>query len=147
MRHVIFRVEKERYALPLPAVREVVVPQEGFSRVPRAPAPVRGVMNLRGRVVTVVELGALLGLAAPPPPAPGTVPGSGKVVLLDRGRRDLGLLVTDVEGIESVERVTAAPGKTVPAVRGVARLRGLAVTVLEAEGLDGAVVALFTHQK
>lgn len=144
MRHVIFRVEKERYALPLPAVREVVVPQEGFSRVPRAPAPVRGVMNLRGRVVTVVELGALLGLASPP--APGG-PGAGKVVLLDRGRRDLGLLVTDVEGIESVERVTAAPGKTVPAVRGVARLRGLAVTVLEAEGLDGAVVALFTHQK
>ena len=109
MRHVIFRVEKERYALPLPAVREVVVPQEGFSRVPRAPAPVRGVMNLRGRVVTVVELGALLGLASAAP-APGGAPGAGKVVLLDRGRRDLGLLVTDVEGIESVERVTAAPG-------------------------------------
>jgi purine-binding chemotaxis protein CheW len=66
------------------------------------------------------------------------------VVLLDRGRRDLGLLVTDVDGIEEVERVTAAPGKAVPAVRGVTRLRGLAVTVLDPEGLDSAVVALFT---
>jgi purine-binding chemotaxis protein CheW len=67
-----------------------------------------------------------------------------RVVLLDRGRRDLGLLVTDVDGIEEVERVTTAPGKAVPAVRGVARLKGLAVTVLDPEGLDSAVVGLFT---
>ena len=137
MRHVIFRVEKERYGLPLAAVKEVVVPPERFTRVPRAPAAVSGVMNLRGRVVTVVELRQLLGL--PEGPAP-----NGRVLLLERGRRDLGLLVTDVEGIEAVERVSAAPGKAVPAVRGVARLKGLAVTVLDPEGLDSAVVGLFT---
>ncbi|QRK09972.1 purine-binding chemotaxis protein CheW [Archangium violaceum] len=137
MRHVIFRVEKERYGLPLSAVKEVVVPPERFTRVPRAPAAVAGVMNLRGRVVTVVELRQLLGLPdGPTPPA--------RVVLLERGRRDLGLLVTDVDGIEAVERVGLAPGKAVPAVRGVARLKGLAVTVLDPEGLDSAVVGLFT---
>lgn len=137
MRHVIFRVEKERYGLPLAAVKEVVVLPERFTRVPRAPAAVTGVMNLRGRVVTVVELRQLLGLPDGPTPP-------GRVVLLERGRRDLGLLVTDVDGIEEVERVSAAPGKAVPAVRGVARLRGLAVTVLDPEGLDSAVVGLFT---
>ena len=136
MRHVIFRVEKERYGLPLAAVKEVVVPPERFTRVPRAPAAVAGVMNLRGRVVTVVELRQLLGL-----PDGSTPPG--RVVLLERGRKDLGLLVTDVEGIEAVERVTTAPGKPIPAVRGVARLKGLAVTVLDPEGLDSAVVGLF----
>jgi purine-binding chemotaxis protein CheW len=98
------------------------------------------VMNLRGRVVTVVELGALLGLARGPSPLQ-------RVVLLDRGRRDLGLLVTDVEGIESVERVNPAPGRASPVVRGVARLRGLAVTLLDPEGVDAAVVALFTHKE
>ncbi len=137
MRHVIIRVEKERYGLPLSAVKEVVVPPERFTRVPRAPAAVTGVMNLRGRVVTVVELRQLLGLPDGPTPP-------GRVVLLDRGRRDLGLLVTDVDGIEAVERVSTAPGKAVPAVRGVARLKGLAVTVLDPEGLDSAVVGLFT---
>ncbi|HEX8539134.1 MAG TPA: chemotaxis protein CheW [Cystobacter sp.] len=137
MRHVIFRVEKERYGLPLAAVKEVVVPPERFTRVPRAPAAVTGVMNLRGRVVTVVELRQLLGLPDGPTPP-------GRVVLLERGRRDIGLLVTDVDGIEEVERVGAAPGKAVPAVRGVARLKGLAVTVLDPEGLDSAVVGLFT---
>ncbi|HLM45323.1 MAG TPA: chemotaxis protein CheW [Myxococcaceae bacterium] len=137
MRHVIFRVEKERYGLPLAAVKEVVVPPERFTRVPRAPAAVAGVMNLRGRVVTVVELRQLLGLPD------GSMP-PGRVVLLERGRKDLGLLVTDVEGIEAVERVTTAPGKAIAAVRGVARLKGLAVTVLDPEGLDSAVVGLFT---
>ncbi|HEY6101282.1 MAG TPA: chemotaxis protein CheW, partial [Anaeromyxobacter sp.] len=36
MRHVVFRVASERYALPLDAVSEVVVPQPPFARVPRA---------------------------------------------------------------------------------------------------------------
>jgi len=138
MRHVVFRVERERYALPLSAVREVVVPPDVWSRVPRAPPAVRGVINLRGRVVTVVELGRLLGLLELPTPPQ-------KVVLLDRGRRDLGLLVTDVEGIEPIEKVTSAPGKQVAAVRGVARLKGLAVTVLDPEGVDAAVADLFTR--
>lgn len=135
----MFRVEKERYALPLSAVREVVVPPARFSRVPRAPQALRGVMNLRGRVVTVVELRQLLGLAE------GAF-ALERVVLLDRGRRDLGLLVTDVDGIESIEKVGSAPGRVQSAVRGVARLKGLTVTVLDPEGLDAAVFGLFTHK-
>lgn len=140
MRHVIFRVEKERYALPLAAVREVVVPPPTFSRVPRAPPAVRGVMNLRGRVVTVVELRSLLGLTdAGVPPQ--------KIVMLDRGRRDLGLLVTEVDGIESIERIAQPTGKPLPSVKGVARLKGLAVTVLDPEGVDGQVAAVFGPNK
>lgn len=140
MRHVIFRVEQQRYGLPLPAVKEVVVPPPSFTRVPRAPSAVSGVMNLRGRVVTVVELRQLLGLPDGPTPP-------GRVVLLDRGRRDLGLLVTEVDGIEEVDRVHPAPGPAVPAVRGLAQLRGQAVTVLDAEGLDSAMLAMFSAQR
>lgn len=139
MRHVIFRVEKERYALPLAAVREVVVAPAMFSRVPRAPPAVRGVINLRGRVVTVVELGALLGLAE-------ATPATAKIVLLDRGRRDLGLMVTEVDGIEPIEKISPAPGRPAAAVRGVARLKGLAVTVLDPEGVDTAVAGLFSNK-
>ena len=139
MRHVIFRVEKERYGIPLSSIREVVVPPGRFTRVPRAPAAVSGVMNLRGRVVTVIQLGGLLGLAGPGTRDPRTE----RVVLLDRGRRDLGLLVTDVDGIETVEKVVPAPGRDSPALRGVARLRGWAVTVLDPDGIDGLVVQTF----
>jgi purine-binding chemotaxis protein CheW len=140
VRHVVFRLEKERFALPLAAVREVVVPPSSYSRVPRAPDAVRGVMNLRGRVVTVVELSPLIEL--------GAATGQGqKIILLDRGRRDLGLLVTEVDGIELIEKVVPPPGPRSDAVRGLARLKGLAVTVLDPDGVDARVLSLFQNTR
>jgi purine-binding chemotaxis protein CheW len=135
LRHLIFRVEKERYALPLQAVREVVIPPAHWSRIPRAPPPVQGVVNLRGRVVTVVELRSLLGLNGQS--------ANQKIVLLDRGRRDLGLLVTEVDGIESIERIVPGPGHPTSSVRGVAQLSGDPVLVLDADGIDNSVSDLF----
>jgi purine-binding chemotaxis protein CheW len=135
LRHLIFRVEMEPFALPLEAVREVVIPPAQWSRVPRAPAFVQGVVNLRGRVVTVVELRTLLGLSGQSVDQ--------KIVLLDRGRRDLGLLVTEVQGIESIERILPSPGHPTSSVRGVARLNGNPVSVLDADRIDRTVSELF----
>jgi purine-binding chemotaxis protein CheW len=140
VRHVVFRIGSERYGLPLAAVREVVNPAP-MSVVPRAPRSVRGIMNLRGRVITIVDLETLLALApGRPSPEPLT---QGKVVLLDRGRRDLGLLIGEVEGVHSLEEIAPAPGEALPSIRGVARLPHGAVTVLDADGLDRQIVALF----
>jgi purine-binding chemotaxis protein CheW len=134
-RHVLFRVAEGRFALPLAAVREVVVTPEHFTRVPRAPAAVTGVINLRGRVVTVVDLRPVLGLGAAQAPAP-------KLLLLDRGRRDLALGVSDVEGIEEL-RALSAGGGVDGLVRAVARLRGAEVSLLDADALDARVAGLF----
>lgn len=136
VRHVVFRLEKDRYALPLSAIKEVVTTPERFTRVPRAPPSLRGVMNLRGRVVPVVDLRVLLQVQ------PAGAPAS-KVVLLDRGRRELGLLITDVDGIESIEKVTSAGAGSGATVRGLARLGALAITVLDPDGLDAAVAHAF----
>jgi purine-binding chemotaxis protein CheW len=134
--YVVFRVDATRYALPLPAIREVVVLPEPLVRVPRSPPPVLGVVNLRGRVVTVVDFARLLDLpAASSPPR--------KLVLLDRGRGDLALLVSDVDGMETVEKVSIAARESRAPVRGLARVKGLAVTILDAEALDVAVTGLF----
>jgi purine-binding chemotaxis protein CheW len=141
VRHVVFRLERDRYALPLSAIREVVAAPSHYTRVPRAPPVLRGVVNLRGRVVPVVDLRALLepSLGATSPQSPSL-----RIVLLEMGRRDLGLLVTEVDGIESIDKVAAAPPRTGPStVKGLARLGALAITVLDAEGLDAAVARFF----
>ncbi len=93
-RFVLFRVGQERFALPLAGVREVVVPGI-LSRIPRAPEALRGVMNLRGRVVTVVDLGLLLG-------GERVTDKAARLLVLDIGRRDLGLLVSQVQTIGSL---------------------------------------------
>jgi len=105
-------------------------------RVPRAPAAVLGVVNLRGRVVTVVDFALLLDLPRPGQP-------QRKLILLERGRRDLALSVTDVEGFETVEKVSTQSRESRAPVRGVTRVKGVAVTVLDADALDVAVTHLF----
>lgn len=140
MRLVVFRLEKDLYALPLDAVREVVDAPAQFSRVPRARSWVRGVMALRGRVVPVIDLASFLVEDTAPLPTPPPASQGGKVVLLELSRRELGLLVTDVEGINTIEKV-GPQGRTSRVVRGVARVGPLTVTVLDVEGLDAAVAA------
>jgi purine-binding chemotaxis protein CheW len=135
-RQVVFRVGAERYALPLSAVREVVPPHPPFARVPRAGGAVRGVMNLRGRVVAVVDLAALVGL----PPQP-LVAGQGQVIILDREKRALGLLIGLVLGVEQLETTEEAGGDGL--VAGVATGRLGAVTLLRVEPLAAAAAALF----
>lgn len=136
MRHVVFRLASERFALPLGAVREVVLPQPPFSRVPRASEAVRGVMNLRGRVVAVVDLAPLLGLAAQP-----LVPGAGHVLVLDRrAGRNLGLLIGGVLGVEALALPEGAPPGL---VRGVVEGRAGAVTLLGPDALVQQAEELF----
>lgn len=134
-RHVLFRVARERYALPLEAVREVVLPQPPFARVPRTAGAVRGVMNLRGRVVAVVDLAELMGLEPH-----GLAAGHGQVVILERDKRALGLLIGGVLGVEPV---TPEPGAAAGVVRGVAAASMGAVTVLAPDALAAAAAALF----
>jgi purine-binding chemotaxis protein CheW len=55
-----FLVHDEAYALPLLRVREIVR-FSGCTRVPRVRPHVRGVVNLRGTVVPVVDLAVWLG--------------------------------------------------------------------------------------
>jgi purine-binding chemotaxis protein CheW len=135
LRHVVFRVAQERFALPLGAVREVVLPQPPFARVPRSSEAVRGVMNLRGRVVAVVDLAALVGLPAQPLEA-----GAGHVLILEHGKRALGFLIGGVLGVEALAPPEdAAPGL----VRGMAAASAGAVTVLGPEALAADAERLF----
>jgi purine-binding chemotaxis protein CheW len=137
-RHVVFRVARERYALPLEAVRQVVLPQPPFARVPRAGGAVRGVMNLRGRVVAVVDLAELMGLAPQPLAA-----GQGHVVILERDKRQLGLLIGGVLGVEPLAPAQAPEPAAGAVVAGVAPASMGAVTVLEPAALADAAAALF----
>jgi purine-binding chemotaxis protein CheW len=59
--HLLVRVGGERYALPIYDVVEVAR-IGGLTPVPGAPHALLGVQNLRGQVVPVVDLGAVVGM-------------------------------------------------------------------------------------
>jgi purine-binding chemotaxis protein CheW len=95
-------VAGEHYALPVEQVLEVADLGE-ISPVPGAPPEILGVRNLRGQVLPVLALGAMLGLDAGEP---------SRVVVAESGELRAGLLVDDVLDVEelppSTEQVESA---------------------------------------
>ena len=59
---VIFRLGAEEFGVPIMSVQEIVRVPEGLTRVPKTPAFVEGVINLRGTVLPVVDQRTRLGL-------------------------------------------------------------------------------------
>ncbi|MGP3699549.1 chemotaxis protein CheW [Rhodobacter sp. NSM] len=61
---VLFRLGEEEYALPIAAVDEVAQYPSSVTRVPKAPAFVEGVMNLRGTAVPLIDQRRRFGVTA-----------------------------------------------------------------------------------
>lgn len=60
-KYLAFTLCGERYGILLSMIREITQ-TDAVTRVPNAPEFVRGVMNLRGRVIPVIDMGLRLGL-------------------------------------------------------------------------------------
>lgn len=59
---VVFRLGKEEFGVPIASVQEIVRVPDELIHVPKAPAFVEGVINLRGVVLPVIDLRLRLGL-------------------------------------------------------------------------------------
>ncbi|VTT97768.1 -like protein : CheW protein OS=Isosphaera pallida (strain ATCC 43644 / DSM 9630 / IS1B) GN=Isop_3688 PE=4 SV=1: NPCBM_assoc: CheW [Gemmataceae bacterium] len=107
--HVVFAVADTEYAFPLHAVREIGRPPAA-TPLPGAPGWLVGVANIRGGIVSMVDLRAFLD--EPPGPAAGT-DRRFLVVTAPGGDLTAGLLVDRVRGIQSIPpeqvRAPAAP--------------------------------------
>jgi purine-binding chemotaxis protein CheW len=63
--YLTFQMSEEEYAVGIPQVREIIE-YSTVTRVPKAPAWIRGVINVRGSVVPVVDLAVKFRVAARP---------------------------------------------------------------------------------
>jgi purine-binding chemotaxis protein CheW len=61
---ILFRLGDQDYGLPIAAVGEVARPPEQITRLPKAPAFIDGMINLRGEVVPVIDMRRRLDLGA-----------------------------------------------------------------------------------
>ncbi len=62
-KYLTFRLQDETYGVPVSKVREIVT-MPAITPVPQSPAYVKGVFNLRSRVLPVVDLRARFGAPA-----------------------------------------------------------------------------------
>lgn len=91
---LVVQIGTGRFGIPVEQVREVVRPS-GLMAVPGAPSIQAGIVNVRGAIVTVLDLAALqTGVRAVTP---------GSIVLLQHGARSIGLTVDAVHDVRAVE--------------------------------------------
>jgi purine-binding chemotaxis protein CheW len=122
---VVCALAGEEYALAVECVQEIIryTPPR---TVPSAPLGVRGVINLRGRIITVCDLTQRLGLAV--------VPGAeSKIVVVEAGGEMMGLVVDDVSEVKTLSTDVIEPPLRAGdgAISGVARVGDRLLVLLD----------------
>ncbi len=124
---ISFRIGEQEFCVDIMAVREI----RGWTQatpLPQAPSYVRGVINLRGAVLPIVDLSARLGLG-------DTEPSVRNVIIVVRiGSRLVGLLVDAVSEVltATAEMIQPTPDVSSDAVKmfikGILALEGRMVS-------------------
>jgi len=127
---VIFRLSQEFYGLGIDVVQEIVTRRE-VTRLPSAPPFVSGIINLRGRVIPVIDLGMRLGLAR------SEDGDATRIMVVEIAERVVGFVVDEVSEVlrvplEQIDSPEAIMTGNVPTLlRGVAKVDERLVLLLD----------------
>ena len=127
--YVTFWLRDQEFAIPILHCREILR-AGSITRIPEAPAQVRGVANLRGRIVPAVDVRVCLGLDQAP------VTARSRLIVVEVAARFFALLVDRVSRtlkLASSETSPAPEGATVPYLAGIAQGEGAAIPILDIE--------------
>jgi purine-binding chemotaxis protein CheW len=126
---VIFTLAGEEYALPITRVQEIIRYTEPRSVVSSTPW-IRGVINLRGKIVPVCDLAMRLGLTH-------DHSDTAKIAVIETQEGAAGVIVDTVEEVltidtEQIETITTAESDCID---GIAKLDKRLSILLNADGL------------
>jgi purine-binding chemotaxis protein CheW len=135
---VTFRLGAEFYGIPVSEVREILRPIDLFP-VPGMGTSVEGVVNLRGEIIPIMKMVALLGMQS----ASGEdASRKRKTIIVDTSRGSFGFSVDEVLEVTRIhiEEIQAAPelgagGPRSHVVTGLVKVSGRLVVCLNSERL------------
>lgn len=135
-RWVCFGLEDQNYGIPILQVQEVLT-EADIERVPGTSSEVLGVINLRGAIVSVVDLRRLLHLPDRPKDA------QTRIIVLEHAGEVVGLRVDRVTQVRALPDSMIKPSPATSAeaalrpVRGVYSRNGEMLSLLDAATLIG----------
>jgi purine-binding chemotaxis protein CheW len=116
---LVFSIDGQRYGLHLPAVQTVVRAVE-FTPLPRVPDIITGIINMRGKVIPLVNIRRRFRLPE------RDIKLTDQFIVADTARRTVALSADSVEGaVEYSDENIAAPDTILPKmeyIEGVAKL-------------------------
>ena len=130
--YLFFKVLEIEYVIPVERVREILTDQN-YTPIPNKPSCIRGVINLRGKIVPVVDVGTLFDEKE-------RVADSGCVVIVQHSEfeAEIGILVDSVQEVKEIqESVIENPTSSdkLPYVAGIANLKNSAPILLDLDVL------------
>jgi purine-binding chemotaxis protein CheW len=127
---VVFSLGSEEYALPIGSVHEIIRYTEPRT-VASDDAWIRGVIGLRGKIIPVFDLAARMALEG------GSEPG--KIVIVESGTGQVGLMVDEVEEVLTVasDQLEDVPTANRDSIEAIAKIEDRLVILLNPEGLFG----------
>ncbi len=131
---VTCRVDGEEFAVDILSVQEIIRMVD-ITRVPKAPPFVEGVINLRGRIIPVLDLRRRLGIAE------GERTAQSRIVVVTVRGRVVGLVVDSVSEVLRIPKSAMEPapslGSSIGAefIQGVGRLDDRLLTLLDLKRL------------
>lgn len=133
-RTLVFRVGERVYGCDIAAVREIV-PWRPATRLPGAPGHVQGLVNLRGILVTVLDLGRWM----EPERAPAR---DGSIVIVETGGRQAGLAVDEMLDVQPLvpDALDDLTGGREGVLRGLGRLDDMVVLLIDVDTLVAQVL-------
>ena len=139
-----FRLQSERFGVPISRVQEVNE-LGNVTRIPRSDPSIRGLLNLRGLVIPVVDLRSMLGFSA----TEDTIDTCVIVAEVQKGeeRTLIGALADAVDEVTEIDRSTLVPpptlGTQVPAdfIQGLARREDGLLMILDLDRLSNSTAA------
>jgi purine-binding chemotaxis protein CheW len=132
---VVFTVGDEEYAVPVHRVESIIAGTDP-TQVPGAGKHVRGVYNLRGRVISIIDLRSRLDIEPRPNGA------NGRVLVVTTGGHTVGLEVDEVSEVFSVDpaQLQGPPQQLTDTsiVSGILKLESRLVIIVDIDALIGA---------
>jgi purine-binding chemotaxis protein CheW len=126
-----FRLASEAFAIEYAFVREVH-PLKDFTPLPGTPSFVLGIVNLRGQIISLVDLRIFFNL-----PAKG-LGDLNKVIVIRDDRMEFGILADELTGVQAIPRISIQP--PIPTLSGIGSeylmgITGAGMIVLDANAI------------
>ena len=99
---VAFKLATELYGIPITQVQEIIQKPQ-ITRLPQMPEFVKGVVNLRGKIVPVIDLRKRFNMPV------GTEESQVRIIVTQISNQSVGLVVDSVKGVSHLSEETIDP--------------------------------------
>ena len=133
MQVVIFRLNKEQFAVETSKVQSINDYME-ITKVPRAPSHIKGIINLRGNVISILDINLLMDV----PKQGNSKQSEESIIILEMEEELVGIVVDQVDEVldldeSMIEKITDENKKAY--IEGVINFKDRVVTLINIDKL------------